>query len=534
MADFYREVIETPLSLPDDIKKKLNLESRGSAGRIWAHRAGGPRIATTRSGGRKTTAGLRKATTAELVAHLADGNTWWRLTAQRLLVERQDKTAVPALQKLARAADFPPGRAHALWTLDGLHALDDAAIVYGLRDPEAGVREQALRLADQRLATSASLRKAVVALAEDPSPRVRFQLAFTLGESDTPEAIAALAQVARRDGGDKWVQTAILSSASRTAPALLEALVHDPEFLQKGQTAFLTRLAALVGTQAGDAALARRAAPARRCAGKERRRPGRSAVLDGLGQGLQSSQRSLARLWDKPPPALQDTLEQTRRFFNQAVKLAGDDKRLIPARIAAIRLLGYGPFALAAAPLQELLAPQQPREIQLAAVHALAAQDHPKVAEVLLAPWGSYGPAQRREVLEVLLARTDRVQKLLGAIEQKRVLAGQLEPSRLALQRQYPNAAVRRQAEKLLVGQAAPARQKIVEDYKAGPRSQGGHGAARRFSRRPVPPVTGWRTRVSRSARTCCRPCATRRRNACWWTFSIRAAKSIRAISITW
>ena len=34
VLDFYREVIETPLSLPDDIKKQLNLESRGR-GRIW-------------------------------------------------------------------------------------------------------------------------------------------------------------------------------------------------------------------------------------------------------------------------------------------------------------------------------------------------------------------------------------------------------------------------------------------------------------------------------------------------------------------
>ena len=34
VLDFYREVIETPLSLPDDIKKKLNLESR-DRGRIW-------------------------------------------------------------------------------------------------------------------------------------------------------------------------------------------------------------------------------------------------------------------------------------------------------------------------------------------------------------------------------------------------------------------------------------------------------------------------------------------------------------------
>src|SRR6185369_13439340 len=40
LLDFYREVIETPLSLPDDIKAKLNLESRGR-GRIWRIRADG-------------------------------------------------------------------------------------------------------------------------------------------------------------------------------------------------------------------------------------------------------------------------------------------------------------------------------------------------------------------------------------------------------------------------------------------------------------------------------------------------------------
>ena len=34
MLDFYREVIETPLSLPDDIKKRVNLQSR-KRGRIW-------------------------------------------------------------------------------------------------------------------------------------------------------------------------------------------------------------------------------------------------------------------------------------------------------------------------------------------------------------------------------------------------------------------------------------------------------------------------------------------------------------------
>src|SRR5205085_1706360 len=123
VADFYREVIETPLSLPDDIKKKLNLESRGR-GRIWRVRPDGPPPARKPS--------LRKAPTAELVRHLADGNSWWRFTAQRLLVERQDKAAVKPLEELARAATLPAGRAHALWTLRGLNALDEALIEQAL------------------------------------------------------------------------------------------------------------------------------------------------------------------------------------------------------------------------------------------------------------------------------------------------------------------------------------------------------------------------------------------------------------------
>ena len=52
VLDFYREVIETPLSLPDDIKKQLNLESRGR-GRIW-------RIAPNGLQGREA-AGLRRS-----------------------------------------------------------------------------------------------------------------------------------------------------------------------------------------------------------------------------------------------------------------------------------------------------------------------------------------------------------------------------------------------------------------------------------------------------------------------------------------
>jgi len=39
-------------------------------------------------------------TPAQLVAHLSHANGWWRDSAQRLLVLKQDKSVVPALQNL--------------------------------------------------------------------------------------------------------------------------------------------------------------------------------------------------------------------------------------------------------------------------------------------------------------------------------------------------------------------------------------------------------------------------------------------------
>jgi putative membrane-bound dehydrogenase-like protein len=459
VLDFYREVIETPLSLPDDIKKKLNLESRGR-GRIWRVTAGEKKPYKKPA--------LRKASTKELVERLADANLWWRLTAQRLLVERQDKAAVKSLEELARESKLAPGRAHALWTLQGLKALNDPFIVDALKDTEPGVREQALRLADERLAQSAGLRSAVAALADDPSPRVRFQLAFTLGEADAPELVSALAKIARRPDNDSWTQTALLSSASRAAPGLLEALVSDRDFLAKAsanQLGLLTRLASLIGARSSDADVGRAlnllAAP-----GKAASEPWQIALLDGVGQGLRNSQRSLSQLWDRPPESLREAVAKARALFSQAAESAKNEEREPADRAAAARLLGYGPTGLALDALPLLLRPQAPAQVQLTAIRALALHDDAKIPGLLLAGWSGYSPAVRREAAEALFARADRLPALLTALEEKKVLANQIEPIRLDQLRKHPNAQLRQRALKVLASQMAIDRQKVVEAYR--------------------------------------------------------------------
>jgi putative membrane-bound dehydrogenase-like protein len=457
VADFYREVIETPISLPDDIMRKLNLESRGR-GRIW-------RI-VPEGFVRSKKPGLHKESVEDLVKHLGHANSWWRLTAQRLLVERQDSKAVAPLETLAREATFSPGRAHALWALDGLNGLKDALVLMALNDKVSGVREQALRLSDRRLANSSVLQEAIVKLADDPSPRVRFQLAFTLGAMDVPEAAGALTKIAQRDAADPWTQTAILSSARTSSAALMESLLVSKDFIKDitpPKQEFLARLAAVLGARPDDKELARVLNQLGDC--PEEADAFALAVLKGLGEGMHSSGRAFAGYWRQSPASLKEPLEHIRPVFQRSLKKCHDEKQKPGHRAAAIGLLAYGPFADAAL-LQDLLDPKNPLEVQLAVVRALSIQDDIRAADMLLASWSGYSPVIRREVLETLFARKDRLLHLLDALEKKTILAAHLDPARVQQLKNHPNAQIRTKAEALLQGQIEADRKKIVDDYR--------------------------------------------------------------------
>lgn len=331
---------------------------------------------------------------------------------------------------------------------------------------EAGLRETALPLAERHLKRSAKLRDAIPRMVNDPSPRVRFQLAFTLGEIDTPAAAAALATLAARGDNDSWTQTALLSSASRSASRILGELVSGggaQKTTSSARLGMITRLAALVGTQADDAELAK----ALELLGDGGEATAvQLALLDGLGQGLAQSARPLATLWHKPPAVLAASLARARRLFEQAAVRAADEKRPAAARAEAVRLLGRGPFAPLAEAAPALLNPRTPPEVQLAAVRALSSHAEPRVAPLLLDAWPAAGPTLRREMGEALFARADRIGVLLDALEKKQVQATQIDPLRLTQLRKLPDSRLRARAVKILAGQQTPARAKLIASYR--------------------------------------------------------------------
>ncbi len=113
---------------------------------------------------------------ADLVAHLAHPNGWWRDTAQRTLIVRADKSVAPALQSMARSHPNPLARMHALWTLDGLGALDAPLAREKLKDAHPQVRIAALRASETLLkAGDKSFEGDFTALAKSPDGDLAWQ-----------------------------------------------------------------------------------------------------------------------------------------------------------------------------------------------------------------------------------------------------------------------------------------------------------------------------------------------------------------------
>jgi putative heme-binding domain-containing protein len=127
--------------------------------------------------------------------------------------------------------------------------------------------------------------------------------------------------------------------------------------------------------------------------------------------------------------------------------------------------LAYAPFELAHQTLPALLLPRTPQPVLLAAVRTLSAFSDARVAPLLLESWKTYSPPVRREVMEALLARADRIPRLLDALDQGVVRRGDIELDRRMQLVQHRDAAIRARAKKVL--DAAPGdRAKVIAAYR--------------------------------------------------------------------
>jgi putative membrane-bound dehydrogenase-like protein len=453
VADMYRYMIEHPQWLPKEGKDELLPHYRlgEDKGRIY-------RIIKKDTPPRPIP-NLSQLTPEALVEQLSSPNAWLRDKTQQMLLWQGG-----ASFQLARASKMlallcsspqPQTRLQALCTLEGLNALTPAHLLFALKDPHPRVRENALRLAEST--PDPAVITAACALVTDPDPKVRLQLAFSLGQWPTEPASQALAQLLATQPADPFLTTAIFSSA----------LPHLKSLAATATPATRHQLLPFAIKASNREVLATLIAPA----------IATDSTLDDTARWQLWA--AFLRTLEKDTPASLIAAAPSDRLS----QLLRDSDRLITTARSQLEASGTDPQKQTlAATVLGLHTPTRPLALDFfaqslrtqlsseswnALLNAFAeiAADQPAVATTTLALWPSLTPTQRNHALDTLTTRPVWTRALLTAIESKAIRPAEIDPTRRLALLSHSDKKIHQHAAKVFDTASSPTRASIVEKH---------------------------------------------------------------------
>lgn len=463
VIDMCRAVIEHPEFMPPELKNRPDLLLGRDNGRIW-------RIVAEKYTGKPAKPDLGAATLEELVKLLNHPNAWYRTTAQRLVLERQEKKAIPLLRAMVRSGDTPEGKYHAGWLLHSFGAVDKSVIQDLLHNDDPRLSELSACLAESD--PSAFDNRIYL----DRDARARFQFSLTYGGFDSPLGWAALSRIAEKDHDDRWTRLAIASGASKYASNILEALIavaqgssatsgHEKLVPKVGSLELVRELSAIIGARHDVLDVVSLIHALHKVRGIDATR-WQTTAITGLAEGMGRRGLQLGPYLESLRVSGRTTWEQAREMLDKAVAQAHDAKAKSEDRLPAVRLLAHVTWPKAEPVLAKLLAGDRDQDLRLAAARALAAHSQPEVAPLLLKNWSSYSPALRREVIEAIMRQPERIAVLLGEIEAKRIKPGELDAQRVKHLTNHSKPEIRDRARKLLAAELPAERKLVMEKYQ--------------------------------------------------------------------
>jgi putative heme-binding domain-containing protein len=310
-----------------------------------------------------------------------------------------------------------------------------------LKDPEAGVRVNAIKLAELYLKQDPSLGENLVTLQDDADPKVRFQLLCTLGFIDSPEAAAVRNKLLFRDVQDEFVQVAALSAPSSQTENLLESVLdryekNIPAYGSLVQS--LTSMAAAEEKSRYSYTLLQKATTVV----PEDSVSWQVPVLKGLARGfnnrkallsLQEQNLLFKAFFDHPAVSVKQAslqvLQSRRLTGGQQIKMAMEKARQIAAddkvgereRALAINFLALQNPAPDEPFLKRLILSDEPLAIKLAAIRTLNAIPDETITEFTMENWSKLDPAVQDAALNSFMEKESRVKVLVDALESGKV-----------------------------------------------------------------------------------------------------------------
>jgi putative membrane-bound dehydrogenase-like protein len=458
----YRKTIDHPDYFPGELKKHLDFDSGKGMGRIY-------RVSSAGQKGPSFKPNSKPKSLAELCRELENPNGWSRDTAHRLLLEKQDKAAVPALVKLFEGSGKAEARTHALRLLEALRAISPDVLKRALQDRAPGVRENALQLAEANLKNPEPwLATALKRLAHDPDARVRFQCALTMGDWGSDEAVPAIADIAVLDAADRWARVAALSGIrTREESFFAEVLNRTPSAASEGFGQLMGDLGKIVGASMPPnkaAALVNKGLQA-----SGRANVGwQLAVANGAHEGARAQGSEQSEEFLKGLALFTSGGNEDNGWLRRIRQLLLEATAPIAERVAAATFLGIIRDADAPSSFDQILDGNAPQELQVAAIRALGQFSNEDAARRLLRPerWKRFTPAVREAALSAVLSKPTMIPVLLEQFEQSRMPVSVLSAAQRKQLLEHKDSTIKERAGTLFQNGQTTDRMKVYADWK--------------------------------------------------------------------
>ena len=441
---------------------------------------------------------LAAADSSKLVETLRNDNFFWRRHAQRLLVEKQSKDAIPALIELAKetkidGAGLTPCVIHALWTLKGLGALEEEnspatkVAMDALAHASAGVRLNALKVLPLKSSSTDAILKAN--LLSDANAQV--QLATLLALSDLPpseqssKAISQLLKSPKRPL-DKWMLDGVTTAAANNDVLFLNSVTEKTTPPSTELLTIIERIAehhARGKPDEGIANLLEKLLQSEPLI--------QTATLKGLARGWPANQPP--KLDDRTEKALKDLFvvlpiaargqlaqlgkkwgskslaEQSKVIVQGFLKDASDTKQSDIERISSAKQaceFGASDPAVAKAIL-ELITAQLSPEVGLRMLEAVSLSDQAETGNTMVERFPDWTPNLRQTAIRILLSRAIWTEALIASLENNKLRISELSLDQKQALLQTGNKKITDKAKVILArggGLPNADRQKVIDD----------------------------------------------------------------------
>jgi putative membrane-bound dehydrogenase-like protein len=452
---------------------------------------------------------LKDASAEMLVKTLSNDNMFWRLHAQRLLIERPEVGVVSELIQIvanSKADETGIAAMHANWALWHLPLLEQthddwsAAKIAAATHPSPGLRRIAISLLPHNELGFQKL----LAATKDFDGQVRLAAFLAMADMEylegadreflagLEEPLAKIAQtlnVALHDPDilrDRWLLDAVTAAAARHAEGVLTAS------LRKVPTSAATRERITIVAQHfargedADAKIGKLLVAATSADPQAA-----STILTGFDKGWPRDKKAtltdeqelaLASLLKVVPATEQSTVISlarklgSKKLDQYAEEIAStllatvqNDKAEDTARVtAAKQLIEFRKTDSAAtAALLEMLSPRISPQLAQGLIEAAAKSESPETGIALLGSLKSVTPAGRATIVQAIVSRSEWTKTMLDAAEKAEFALSELSLDQKQSLAAHPERTLRDRAKKLLAaggGLPNADRQKVIEE----------------------------------------------------------------------